>query len=564
MRAFGRILLCFVLSASLSATRASSATPPPTGGPSPDEKAAADTIRPAELLGAVRFLSDDLLEGRNPGSPGDLLAQRYLATELEKLGYAPGAPNGTYVQAFDIVGVRSKSAGLTFSRGAEKESLKPWVDYVAFAGTEAPTAEVARREIVFVGYGIVAPEYRWDDYKGADLKGKVLLFLNNDPEDDPVVFAGKTRLYYGRWDYKYEMAAKKGAAGAIIIHTTPSAAYPWQVVQSSWSGENFSLPSDGTSDVPVKMWLTEEASRRLTKMAGKDLEALVASAKRRDFRPVPLGVEASLELRNEVRRTTTANVIGKLGGSDPVLSEEAVLYTAHHDHLGRNEDAKPGEDAIYNGALDNASGCATVLAIAKAFAALPARPKRSVLIAFVAGEERGLLGSLFLAHHLPMPAGRIATNINVDGASIWGRTRDVAVIGLGKSSLDGLIREIASWQGRIVVPDAFPDHGSFYRSDQFSFAGIGIPAAYVDAGTDVIGRPAGWGREQQMAFEEKHYHQPSDVLRPDWNTDGWVEDARLLFWLGDRVANAPTKPEWNRGDEFEAARKKSLAELGGK
>jgi Zn-dependent M28 family amino/carboxypeptidase len=563
MRAFDRFWLCLTLPAALSAAPAAVAASP-GNGPSPDEKTAADTIRPAELLGVVRFLSDDLLEGRNPGSAGDRLAQRYLATELEKLGYAPGAPDGTYLQPFDIVGVRSKSSGLTLSGGAEKLSLRPWDDYVAFAGTEEPVATLAGNEVVFVGYGIVAPEYRWDDFKGADLKGKVLLFLNNDPEDDPAIFGGKTRLYYGRWDYKYEMAAKRGAAGAIIIHTAPSAAYPWQVVQTSWSGENFSLPSDGSRDVPVKMWLTEEATRRLAKMAGKDLDALVASAKGRDFRPVPLAVGATIELRNAVRRAKTGNVIAKLPGSDPVLSQEAVLFTAHHDHLGRNEDARPGSDAIYNGALDNASGCASVLAIAKAFTALPVRPKRSVLVAFVAGEERGLLGSLFLARHLPLPAGRIAANVNVDGASIWGRTRDVGVIGLGKSSLDGFVREIASWQGRTVVPDAFPDHGTFYRSDQFSFAGIGIPAAYLEAGTDVVGRPAGWGREQQMAFEEKHYHQPSDELTPAWNTEGWVEDARLLFFLGVRVANAPAMPTWNPGDEFEATRRKSLAELGGK
>jgi Zn-dependent M28 family amino/carboxypeptidase len=522
---------------------------------------AADTIRPAELLGVVRFLSDDLLGGRSPGSTGDQIAQRYLATELEKLGYAPGSPDGTYLQAFDVVGVKSKSTGLTLSRGAERTSLEPWADYVAAAGTEAPTVGLAGNEVVFVGYGIVAPEYKWDDYKGADLKGKVLLFMNNDPEDDPEIFAGKTRLYYGRWDYKYEMAARMGAAGAIIIHTTPSASYPWQVVQTSWSGENFSLPFDGTPDVPVKMWFTENASRRLVRMAGKDLDALVASAKRRDFHPVSLGVGVTLELRNEIRRTKTANVIGRLAGSDPVLSREAVLYTAHHDHLGTNEDAKPGEDAIYNGALDNASGCATVLAIAKAFTALPVRPERSVLVAFVAGEERGLLGSLYLARHLPLPAARIAADINVDGASIWGRTRDVGVIGLGKSTLDASIRMIAAWQGRTVVPDAFPDHGTFYRSDQFSFAGMGIPAAYLNAGTDVIGRPTGWGRDRQMEFEAKHYHQPSDELRPDWNTDGWVEDARLLFWLGVRVANARAMPAWIPGDEFEAARKKSLAEL---
>ena len=529
-------------------------------GPSPEEKAAAETIRAEALLGTVRFLSDDLLEGRSPGTAGDRIAQRYLATELEKLGFLPGAPGGTYLQPFDVVGVRSKTAGVTLSKGGDTVTLKPWADVVAFAGTEEPFATIAGREIVFVGYGIVAPEYQWDDYKGADLRGKVLLLMNNDPEDDPALFAGKTRLNYGRWDYKYEVAAKKGAAGAILIHTTPSAAYPWQVVQTSWSGENFTLPSDGTPDVPVKMWFTEAAARGLAKMAGKDLDALVASAKRRDFRPVPLGVALAVELRNEVRRTRTANVLGILPGSDPALSRETVLYTAHHDHLGRNEDAKPGEDAIYNGALDNASGCATVLSVARAMTGLPVRPKRSITVAFVAGEERGLLGSLYLARHLPVPSGRVAANINVDGANVWGRTRDIGQIGMGKSSLDATIREIAAWQGRTVAPDAFPDHGTFYRSDQFAFAQIGIPAVYLDAGTDVIGRPAGWGLEKRLEFEEKRYHQPSDELGPDWSTEGWVEDARLLFWLGVRVANG-SRPEWNPGDEFEGARKKALAEL---
>jgi Zn-dependent M28 family amino/carboxypeptidase len=312
------------------------------------------------------------------------------------------------------------------------------------------------------------------------------------------------------------------------------------------------------------MWMTEETTRRLAKLAGKDLDRLVAAAQKRDFSPVPLGVALSISVTNDVWRTTTANVIGKLPGSDPVLSKEGVLYSAHHDHFGIKKGAGPnGTDAIYHGALDNATGCASVLAIARAMASMPERPKRTVWFAFVAGEERGLLGSRYLAMHLPVPAGRIAANINLDGASIWGPTRDIAQIGLGKSSLDAAIRAVAAAEGRLVVGDLFPDRGSFYRSDQFSFARVGIPAAYFHSGTDVIGKPNGWGRERQEEYELKDYHQPSDVLTPAWNFDGFVDDTRFLFHLGLEVADAPAMPIWNKGDEFEAVRKRSLEALKG-
>ncbi len=536
----------------------------PAASPYPAAEAAASArIGADELRGTVRFLADDLLEGRGPGSRADAITELYLATEMEKMGLLPGAPEGGFIQPVSLVGIKATPSGpLTAARGTTTLEFAPMKDFVAMSQVEKPSVSIDAGEVVFVGYGIVAPEYGWDDYKGADLKGKVLVFMNNDPEDDPAIFAGKTRLYYGRWDYKYEMAARRGAAGAIILHTTPSAGYPWQVVQTSWGNENFSLPGEGEHDVPVRAWMTEEATRRLATLAGKDLDALVASAKRRDFRPVPLGVTISLSLANSVRHATSGNVIGKLPGSDPALSREAVLFSTHHDHFGKKTGAgKDGGDAIYHGALDNAAGVSSLLAIARAIVSMPVWPKRTLLFAFVAGEEQGLLGSRYLATHLPLPAGRIAANINLDGANIWGATRDLAQIGIGKSSLDALARDVAAAEGRVIVPDQFPDRGSFYRSDQLSFARIGIPAAYFGAGVDVIGKGPEWGRKQHEEFELKNYHQPSDVLSDAWKFDGYVADTRFLLHFGLKVANAPTMPVWNKGDEFEAARKASLAAL---
>jgi Zn-dependent M28 family amino/carboxypeptidase len=527
------------------------------------EKAAAAAIRPELLRAHTRFLASDLLEGRGPATRGDRLAQEYIAAQLEALGLEPGAPGGAWYQPFDVVGVDTQAPeSAKFSKDGRVETLKRLEDFVAVSGVQAPAAALRNAEVVFVGYGIVAPEYEWDDYKGADLKGKVLMMMNNDPADDPKLFAGKTRLWYGRWDYKFESAAKSGAAGAIIIHTEPSAGYKWQVIQSSWSGEQFELPDEGGPRLQVRAWATEEASRRIARLGGQELDALRAAAQKRDFRPVPLGVTLSLELAARVQRKQTGNVIGRLPGRDPVLAKQAVVYTSHHDHLGIRSGARPGEDSIYNGALDNASGIAALLGIAKAMSALPQAPRRSVLFAAVAAEEQGLLGSKYLAAHLPLPAGRLAANINIDGINIWGRTRDLTMVGLGKSNVDDYVRALAAMQGgREVVPDQFPDKGFFYRSDQFSFAKIGVPAAYFDAGTEVIGKPKDWGRQQQQAFEDAHYHQPSDQLGDDWDFSGAVEDAQLCFYLGLKIANAERVPSWKPGDEFEAARKKALAEL---
>jgi Zn-dependent M28 family amino/carboxypeptidase len=536
------------------------AAPPVTLTPA--EKAASGQITPELLRSHVRFLSDDLLEGRGPATRGDRLAQLYIATQMEALGLQPGAPDGTWYQPFDIVGVTSHSPEtFTARKGGQSVDLKYHQDFIAVAGVQDPQGRLADAEIVFVGYGIVAPEYGWDDYKGVDLKGKVLLMMNNDPEDDPKLFAGKTRLYYGRWDYKYDQAAKMGGAGAIIIHTTPSAGYGWQVIQTSWTGEQFSLPHEGGPQLQVKAWVTEDSARKLARLGGQDLDALRAAAQKKDFRPVPLGATVSLDVKADVSKKQTANVIGRLPGSDPALAKEAVIYTAHHDHLGIRTDAKPGEDAIYNGALDNASGVASFLAIAKAIAHLPQAPRRSVIFAAVAAEEQGLLGAKYLAAHPPIPPGRLAANINMDGMNILGRTKDLTMIGLGKSSLDDWIHGIAALQGRKIVPDQFPDKGFFYRSDQFALARIGVPAAYFDAGTDVLGKPPGWGKAQQEEWEAKHYHQPSDELRPEWNLAGAVEDAQLYLYLGLKVANATALPAWKPGDEFEAARKKAIADL---
>jgi hypothetical protein len=451
---------------------------------------------------------------------------------------------------------------LRVSSGGRGTDLRFLEDYVAYSGIQAREARIDDGELVFVGYGIVAPEHAWDDFKGEDLRGRVLLFMNNDPQADPRLFAGKRRLHYGRWDYKYEMAARLGAAGALILHTDASAGYGWKVVTASWTGEQFSLPAvPGELALPVKGWVTEEAGRRIARLGGHDLDALRAAAESREFRPVRLGVRASLSLRNEVARRATANVIGLLRGRDPELAREAVVYTAHHDHYG-SKPGPSGEAVVYNGALDNASGVAALLAIAEAFAALPERPRRSILFAAVAAEEQGLLGSTYLARHPPVPAGRLAANINLDGMNIWGRTRDVPVVGLGKSSLDDWIRALAEAQGRVVVPEAFPEKGAFYRSDHLSFARVGVPAAYLDAGTEVLGRPPGWGRERQEEWEAAHYHQPTDDLTADWDLSGAVEDAQLLFHLGTKVAEAPLAPTWRPGDEFEAARKRALAEQG--
>jgi Zn-dependent M28 family amino/carboxypeptidase len=478
------------------------------------------------------------------------------------MGYQPAFANGAWQQHFDIVGIKAHMPkSWSFQGKSERVDLGWRDDYVAMSGLQSESVSVDDAELVFVGYGIQAPEFGWDDFKGMNLTGKVLVMMNNDPDWDPKLFAGKRRLYYGRWVYKYESAARQGAAGAIIIHTTPSAGYPWQVVQASNGGEQFELPAGSEARLRVKAWATEEGVRRLMKAGGYDLDKLIAAARSRDFKPVPLGIRTSLAFTNTLSRVQTANVGGVLPGSDAKLAAEVVVLSAHHDHFGIGEPDASG-DRIYHGALDNASGCAQVLAVARALASLPQRPRRSVLALFVAGEERGLLGSTYYAQHPSFPAGRIAANINIDGGNMFGRTRDATSIAMGKSSLDEIAATVAAAQGRVVKPDQFPDRGYYYRSDQFAFAKIGVPALFFDQGTDFIGRPAGWGRQQIEQWELKQYHQPSDRLDGSWNFEGMIEDAQLDMLCAWLIAQADAMPVWKPGDEFEAVRKRALAAAG--
>jgi Zn-dependent M28 family amino/carboxypeptidase len=532
--------------------------------PAAVESAANQYITKDTLIAPLRFLSSDLLEGRGPATRGDELARAYLASELQSLGYQPAGPNGEWQQPFDVVGIRTKApSAWPFDVKGQKVDLKWSEEYIVASGVQKEQTQIQDAELVFVGYGIEAPEYKWNDFKGANLKGKVLVMLNNDPDWDPKLFEGKRRLYYGRWSYKYESGARQGAAGVLIIHTTPSAGYPWQVVQTSWSGEQFELPAEGEPRIQFRGWMTEAATRKLFKAAGQDLDKLVAAAHKPTFKPVPLGIKTSLSTVNTVSRVKTANVAGILPGSDPTLKDQVIIYSAHHDHLGMAalDPNKPDADRIYNGAMDNASGCAQLLAIARAYAGLAERPKRSIMMLFVAGEEQGLLGSKYYSLHPTVKPGKIAANLNFDGGNIWGKTQDVTLIGNGKSSLDAVAQAIAAKQGRTIKPDQFPDRGFYYRSDQFSFAKIGVPALYFDTGTEFVGRPAGWGREQQEEHEAKDYHQPSDELSDTWNFDGMIQDAQLGLYSGWVISQTQALPTWNKGDEFEAARTKALADV---
>jgi len=463
---------------------------------SSDANSAVRQITADVMRAYVKELADDKYEGRGPGSRGDVAARQYLVDELQKLGLEPGGENGSWQQPFELVGVTAdQPADWTFNSSDGSLTLKQWDEFIVHSGVQAKHVEIDDAEIVFVGYGIQAPEYDWDDFKGQDLKGKVLMIMNNDPDWDPDLFGGETRLWYGRWDYKYLSAARQGAVGAIIIHTQPSAGYPFQVVQTSWTGEQFELPAEDEPRVEVAAWLTEDSARAVVAMAGLDLDELREAADNRDFVPVPLGVTTSLAMDVSLNRVQSGNVLGLIPGSDPVLKDEVVIYTAHHDHLGIGTPDETG-DAIYNGAMDNASGVAQVMAIARALKAMPVAPRRSILVALVGAEEQGLLGSKYYAAHPTFSPGKIAANLNYDGGNIWGDTHDVTFVGLGKSSVDQIVQGIAAEQHRVVKPDQFPDRGYFYRSDQFSFAKIGVPAMYLDTGMEFVDRPPGWEKNR--------------------------------------------------------------------
>ncbi|MEM8734771.1 MAG: M20/M25/M40 family metallo-hydrolase [Planctomycetota bacterium] len=529
--------------------------------PSESAEAAAGQIRDAVFRSHIRFLADDLLEGRGPGTRGDALAQLYIQTQLEALGVAPGAGQGEWTQDVPLVGVStSPPSSVEFRGGGRKVVLNHHDDMMLVGGKPISETISVTGDMVFVGYGIQAPEYDWDDFKGMDMTGKILVIMNNDPEARPELFGGRKRLYYGRWDYKYAKAAEVGAAGALIIHTTRSAGYPFQVVQTSWAGEEFSLASDQETRTDFNGWLTEEATKRVLSLTGRDLDQLRASAQSKDFQPVDLGVNTTVSLTSLARQKQTRNVLGVLPGSDPKLKDEYVVFTAHHDHIGLAAERDENGDNIYNGAIDNASGTAALLTIAEAFTKLSERPKRSILFAFVGAEEQGLLGSKHLAQNPPFPAGFMSAVLNIDGINFLGRTHDLSIVGSGKSDLDSLVKSVAAWQSRTVVPDPNPDKGYYYRSDQFSLAQVGVPGVYLDSGMNFVGRPDGWGKQIFDDWIEKTYHQPSDEYDDSWNLEGAIEDAQLLMHIAIEVANQSEMASWIPGDEFELARKRALAE----
>jgi Zn-dependent M28 family amino/carboxypeptidase len=518
-----------------------------------------DAIEAGRVTAHLRFLAHDLLEGRAPGTRGGSLAAQYIAAQFAAAGLAPAGEDGTFFQ--DVPMVQTAVApGFTLTAArpggpaATPVSYAYPSDVVAFSDLQREEVAV-RAEAVFVGYGIVAPEYRWNDYAGADVKGRIVVVMVNDPPataTEPQLFAGTALTYYGRWTYKFEEAARQGAAGAILIHTTESASYPWQVVESSWTGTQYALPVEaGRPVLAFKAWMTEAAARSLVRLAGEDLEALRGRASSRGFRAVPLPVTVAGTIHQAPARRVSPNVIGLVRG---VNDREAVIYTAHYDHFGikpapAGEAAQP-EDRIFNGAQDNASGVAGIIAVADAFARAPSKPGRSIYFVATTGEESGLLGSEYLAAHPPLPLDRVAAVINVDSLNLFGRTHDIVLLGSERSSLGETAAAIARAHGRAIGRELNPGAGSFFRSDHFPLARGGVPALSISAPGEYVGKDPGFARRLREEYTAKRYHQPGDEVDPAWDYAGAIEDLRLLAELGWRVAAAPAMPAYKSGDEF--------------
>jgi Zn-dependent M28 family amino/carboxypeptidase len=524
------------------------------------------SITTGDLLRQITTLASDEFEGRGPGTKGEEVTVSYLTDEFKRLGLGPGNPDGTYRQSVALVGMTPDPSLTLTARGKAMKLAFP-SEYVAVTRRVTPEVKVDASDIVFVGYGVVAPEYDWDDYKGVDVKGKTIVMLINDPavpdpadpsKLDDTMFKGRAMTYYGRWTYKYEIAATLGAAAAIIVHETEPAGYPYEVVASSWGRENFDIrtPDGNMNRAAVESWIRLDRARELFAAAGQDFDALKKAATSRNFKPVPLDATASFALKNTIREIDSTNVVARLEGSDPNLKDEYLVYTAHWDHLGR--DPKLTGDQIYNGAVDNASGTAGLLEIAEAFTKLTPAPKRSVLFLCVTAEEYGLLGAKFYANAPIYPLDRTLANINMDGVNQWGRTKDIVIVGYGNSTLDDLLVAAATAKGRVVTPDPEPEKGFFYRSDHFEFAKQGVPALYTDSGVEFIGKPPGYGQGKRDEYTNRDYHKVSDEVKPDWDLSGAVEDLQLLFQVGYRVTETPAFPEWKPGTEFRAKREEML------
>jgi Zn-dependent M28 family amino/carboxypeptidase len=522
---------------------------------------ALDVITPDGLLAHIKVLASDEFEGRAPGSKGEDLSVEYITDQFKKIGLKPGNPDGTYTQEVPLAGIKSEPR-MSFVIGDKAMDLKYPDDFVASSARLQPEIKIEKSDLVFVGYGVVAPEYGWDDYKNVDVRGKTLLMLIGDPpvpdpkdpsKLDDKIFKGKAMTYYGRWTYKYEIAATKGAAAAIIIHETEPAAYPWQVVRSSWSKENFELDNANKNmdAVSARSWITLDVAKKLFADSGQDFGALKKSAITKDFRPAVLNAKANIAIAQQIRSFKSHNVIGKLEGSDSKLRDEYIIYTAHWDHLGRHPELQG--DQIFNGAIDNASGVASVIELAAAFRKTNPPPKRSVLFMATTAEEAGLLGAKYYAEHPLYPLEKTLADINLDSMNVWGKARDIEDLSLGFSTLDDLLAAAAKRQGRSAIPDSRPDKGKIYRADNFEFSKVGLPSLYIGKGEHLLSRPE-TAPLRSDEFDSTDYHQVTDEVHPDWDLSGAVQDVQLLFEVGYQVANGAKFPEWKSGSEFKAKR----------
>ena len=505
----------------------------------------------------VKFLAADSLEGRGVATRGEALATEYIATQFALAGLQPVGDGGTYFQKVSLVGVESlPETKLSWLLPGRTITMKLPDDFVA-VNRRQQSDQAVNAEVVFVGHGISAPEYEWDDYKDADVEGKVvLLFTNEPPSDDPNFFAGKALTYYGRWTFKYEEALRRGALGAVIIHTPDTAGYPWEVVRNSWGRANpFVKLQPGEPALSVAAWVTAEVGEQLIASTGKNLDELLTLANLSDFRPIPLGLSLRGRIASRITTLNTHNVLGIVEGSDPDRKSEAVLYTAHWDHLGVGVPVEG--DSIYNGAVDNATGCGVIMELARAFAQRTPPPPRSIIFAAVAAEEGGLRGSEFYARHPVVPAGMTAVNLNFDGLLPLGPSRNVTLPGYDRTTISRLVERTADELGLFIFPEDHPEQGYYYRSDHFSLAKAGVPAFSLRLTGDFLGRPPGSGKEAREAYVANHYHQPSDEFDPSWDFSGLEQLARFGFEIGRRVAELPELPTWNPGDEFLAARENS-------
>jgi Zn-dependent M28 family amino/carboxypeptidase len=545
-----RLLLPFIPAALIAATGAFNA----------DDKMlkkAGEAIRQAVYRGHVQELSSDEMQGRAPGSEGERRTVEYLEKEFLELGLQPAA-GGDFRQDVALVEITGSDQKLSFTRGAGGMSLAQGDDMVLGSRRTQESASIAGSEVVFVGYGIQAPEYGWNDYAGIDMRGKTALILVNDPgfvTGEEALFRGKAMTYHGRWTYKFEEASRQGAAAAIIVHETAPASYDWDVVRNSWSGPQFHLDREGgnADRTALEGWITEARARQLMELAGQDFDALKAASVRRGFKPVPLGVTATGGVRNSIRHKRSPNLAGVMPGKD--RPDEYVIYMGHWDHLGLADGE--GEDRVYNGAVDNATGIAGILTIARGFRDMLPGASRSVLFIAVTAEESGLLGSEYYAEHPLVPMAKTAAVVNLDALLPLGRARDIEVVGYGASDLEDLLAQAAKAQKRTLTPDQRPEAGYFYRSDHFNFAKAGVPALYVKSGMVLRDQPAGTGKAMFDAFQAERYHKPGDEYSEDWDVSGSIEDLRLLFEVGARVANLETWPQWRAGNEFRAVREAS-------